>query len=61
MKTTIEIQQRQLKMIKTVMALMEEECFSIMEAEAFPYALSEELRLNSERLEKEKPFAVYKD
>lgn len=58
--TDIQKRQRQLKVINAVMQLMVEEAFSVGEAEELPEALSEELRRNSERFEKEKPFAIYK-
>ena len=52
--------ERQLKMISEIMADMEKQGVTIREAEDFPRAFAEELKKNSERLEKERPFAVYK-
>lgn len=53
--------ERQLKMIREVMKSMEEQGITVREAEDFPRAFAEELKKNSERFEKEKPFAVYKN
>lgn len=57
--TKIRKMQRQHEIIKTIMKLMVEKEFTVGEAEELPEALSEELKRNSERLEKEKPFAIY--
>lgn len=53
--------ERQLKMIREVMKSMEEQGITVREAEDFPRAFAEELKKNSERFEKEKTFAVYKN
>lgn len=55
----IEFRERQLALIRKIMEMMVKENFTVEEAEALPEALSEELKKNSERLEKEKPFAVF--
>lgn len=52
--------ERQLKMIRELMKSMEEQGVTVREAEDFPRAFAEELKKNSERFEKERPFAVYR-
>lgn len=63
MKNMLPVLERewQLKMIKEVMKTMEEQGITIREAEDFPRAFAEELKKNSERFEKERPFAVYRN
>lgn len=57
--TKLHKMQQQREMIKTIMKMMAEKGFTVGEAEELPEALSEELKRNSERFEKEKPFAIY--
>jgi hypothetical protein len=63
MKTMLPVseRERQLKMIREVMKSMEEQGVTVREAEDFPRAFAEELKKNSERFEKERPFAVYRN
>lgn len=59
--TEVEKIQRRATIVRSIMNLMVESGFTVSEAEQVPGALSSELRKNSERWEKEKPFAVYLD
>lgn len=61
MRTEFEKSQRQNKMVKKIMELMEEEQFTKGEAELLPESLRIALLKNSERIEKEQPFAIYKE
>ncbi len=49
------------ELLDLVMAEMEKRHFTVEEAEWFPSKLSYRLKRNSERLIKEKPFAVFKE
>ena len=60
MKTEFEKGQRQYQMVKKVMEMMEEAQFTKGEAEGLPKSLEKALLKNSERIEKEQPFAIYK-
>ncbi len=60
MKTEFEKGQRQYQMVKKVMEMMEEAQFTKGEAEELPKSLEKALLKNSERIEKEQPFAIYK-
>ena len=56
----IEEEKTKKQLIKDVMLEMEKRRFTTGEAEEFPNKLAEALKKNSERFEKEKPFAIYK-
>lgn len=61
MRTEFDKSQRQNKMVKKIMELMEEEQFTKGEAELLPESLRNALLKNSERIEKEQPFVVYRE
>ena len=60
MRTGFEKGQRQRQMVKKIMEMMEEAQFTKEEAEELPKSLEKALIENSERSEKEQPFAIYK-
>lgn len=60
MRTGFEKGQRQRQMVKKIMEMMEEAQFTKEEAEELPKFLEKALIENSERIEKEQPFAIYK-
>ncbi|MFQ7031977.1 MAG: hypothetical protein ACLRRJ_03450 [Clostridium sp.] len=60
MRTGFEKGQRQRQMVKKIMEMMEEAQFTKEEAEELPKSLEKALIENSERIEKEQPFAIYK-
>ena len=59
--TEVEKIQRKATIVRAIMNLMVDNGFTVGEAEQIPGALASELRKNSERWEKDKPFAVYHD
>ena len=61
MFTEFQKSQRRNKMIRKIMEMMEAEEFTRGEAEAIPQALELAIKKNSERAEKEKPFAIYRE
>ena len=60
MRTGFEKGQRQRQMVKKIMEMMEEAQFTKEEEEELPKSLEKALIENSERIEKEQPFAIYK-
>ncbi|MBQ5675767.1 MAG: hypothetical protein IIV45_11955 [Lachnospiraceae bacterium] len=58
-QSEVVLRERQKELISLVMDEMVKRDFSVREAEKFPKALKEALQKNSERLEKEKPFAIF--